>query len=475
MLVLLGKRRYAVFILVLLALVFVFGGCGKKRDVAEDSSYSGEVYSENGLPKDKKVKISGMFPVQGWGKEYMEYAIETFEKKFPNVDIEMRYIEAGQVAYKEIINSAVQGGNEKDIPDWVYNFGSYQRQLIEQGKLEPQEELLERQLLDKSEVKVKDVIKLDEREIFSPDGHMYKMPESLMILGLYYNQKMMRDFGLEKEPQHWEEYLDYCAKIKAQGVSPLVMDGKHATEYFEFGWGTIPFAVGGEKYRDDLYYNRPDVYISKPFVTMYERLVEFSKRGYLHPGTASFDHTQSQMEFLQGEAAMTTNGTWIANEMRDVLLVDFEWGFMPFPGNDKGQKQVLILYASGSGFIWKNKPELTKQWAKEFNLWLLNIDIQEKMAKTGIIPVRSDFINESGGGDMLSPSAKVAMGVIQNPKIELVNHRLRERTISNVEMSKIGKMKGDNYIALISGQKSPTQAAKDLNALYMKGLALEEK
>ena len=207
---------------------------------------------------------------------------------------------------------------------------------------------------------------------------------------------------------------------------------------------------------------------------MYERLVEFSKRGYLHPGTASFDHTQSQMEFLQGKAAMITNGTWIANEMKDVVPADFEWGFMPFPGNDKGQKQVLILYSNGVGYIWKNRPRLNRKWAKEFNLWLMNLDVEVRMAKAGIIPSRSDFIEERGV-DMLSPSAKVALDIIHDPQVKLVNHRIRERIIKNVEMSKISKLKEDNYIALISGQKKAIQAAKDLNDQWMKGLTLDKK
>ena len=465
------KRVSVILMLLLVSVVMIFVGCGKKTDQATEGTYSGEVYPENGLPKDQKVKISGILPVAGWGKEYMEYAIETFKKKFPNVKIEMRYIEAGLTTYSEIMKATIQSGNEQDIPDWVYGYSIFTRQLMEQGKLEPQDELWERELYDKQRVKLKDVVKLDEREIFSADGHMYKIQNTLQILGLYYNKKMMRDFGLEQEPQYWEEFLDYCAKIKAQGIAPLVMDGKHAYPYFKYGWGTIPFSVGGAKFQDDLYYNRPDVYISKPYVTMYERLVEFAKRGYLHPGTTSFDHTQSQMEFLQGEAAMTTNGTWIANEMRDVLPADFEWGFMPFPGNDEGQEQVIIMTSEGMGYIWKNKPELTKRWVKEFNLWLLNIDVQEKMGKAGSIPVRSDFFEESGG-DMLSSSAKVALEVIQDPRIKLVNYNLRERTISNVEMSKLNKIKGDNFI---NGRKTPARAAKELNDVYMKGLKLEKR
>ena len=467
------KKLEIVITLLFAVIVLAFVSCGKKTVVVEEEKYSGEVYPENGLPKDVQVTLTGIFPVQGHGKEYMEYAIKTFEEKFPNVKIDMRYIEAGQVAYKDIVNSIIQGGNEEEIPDWVHHFPNV-NQLIDQGKLEAQDELLERSLFDKPEVKVKDVINLDPREIYSPDGHIYKLPISLTILGVYYSKKMMRDFGIEDIPRNWNEFLGYSSKIKAQGVSPLVMDGKHAGSYFEFGWGTIPYAIGGEEYSDAIYYNKPNVYISKPFITMYERLVEYSKLGYLHPGTVSFDHTQSQMEFLQSKAAMITNGTWIANEMKDVLPADFEWGFMPFPGNDAGQRQVLMLSSSGEGYIWKNKPKLKKSWAKEFSLWLLNIDVLSKMAEAGVVPCRTDFVEESGG-HMLSPSAKVAYDVIRDPQIWLVNHNLRERIISNAEMSKVSKLKGDNYIALITGKKTPMQAAKDLNDQYMKGLALDRK
>src|SRR5690606_14674944 len=115
------------------------------------------------------------------------------------------------------------------------------------------------------------------------------------------------------------------------------------------GWGTLPFSIGGEEYRDAAYYQKPNVYISKAYVTFLERLADFAKKGYLHPGTASFDHTQSQMEFIQGKAAMITNGTWIANEMKEVAPADFRWGFMPLPGNAPGEKRLMYAKAGGSG------------------------------------------------------------------------------------------------------------------------------
>ena len=466
-----SKKRFLLVVILLLILLGLFVGCGKKTEVVEEGSYSGDVYPENGLPKDQKVKLNFMYPVAGLGKEHFQYAVETFQKKFPNVEVNVRYIEAGVVAYRDILRSVMQSGDEKEIPDWLYEADG---QLLHTGKYEPQDELWERPLFDRPEVKVKDIVKLDHREIFSADGHMYRLPTALSLYGVYYNEQVFDDLGL-KEPKNWPEFLEVCEKIKAAGIYPMVMDGKHAENYFQFGWGTLPFSIGGEEYRDAAYYQKPNLYISKAYVTFLERLADFAKKGYLHPGTASFDHTQSQMEFIQGKAAMITNGTWIANEMKEVAPADFRWGFMPLPGNAPGEKRLMYAKADGSGYIWKNKPDLVKKWVKEFNLWQFNSDIQKLLAKAGGIPSRSDFVENVEYAEELSPSAKVALDTMQEPDIIPINIGLVERPIVNSEMAKVHKKKGDCYIALISGQMTAQQAAKEINNLYMRGLALDKK
>ena len=253
----------------------------------------------------------------------------------------------------------------------------------------------------------------------------------------------------------------------------MVMAGKYAESYFTFGWGTVPFAVGGQKYIDDVYYTKPNIYIAKPFVTMLERLEEFAQKGYIHPGTASFDHTQSQMEFIQGKAAMITNGTWIANEMKDVAPKNFKWGFMAFPGNPPGGKRVLNVSSTGTGYIWKNKPKLIKQWVKEFNLWQFNLDIQLKYAMSGAVPSRKDFLEYCGDTTRLSPSVKVALDFL-NEKDIILYSGVSYRAFRNAEMAKVYKKRGDCYVAVISGQMTATQAAKEINDQYMKGLANEK-
>lgn len=250
----------------------------------------------------------------------------------------------------------------------------------------------------------------------------------------------------------------------------MVMAGKHPY-YFTYGWGAIPHEVGGEEYYDALFNYKPNVYISKPMVTMLERMEEFAKKGFFHPGTVSFDHIQSQMEFIQGTAAMITNATWIANEMKDVTPKGFKWGFMAFPGNNPGQDKVVLIKDSLTGFIWKNKPELVKKWVKEFNLWLLNLDVQLKFAQSGGMPTRLDFRKQFKKLEDISPSVISALEYLEKEKVRLVNDNVRARIISNPEMAKVTTLLRNGYVSILNGTKTARQVAEEVNEQYMKGLA----
>ena len=209
---------------------------------------------------------------------------------------------------------------------------------------------------------------------------------------------------------------------------------------------------------------------------MLTRLESFAKKGYLHPGTASFDHTQSQMELVQGKAALVTVGAWVANEMKDVTPNDFEWGFMPFPGADSHNQDLYVRIASSiNGFIWKEKPELNKKWAKEFNLWLYNLDIQKKRAFAGGVPSRSDFSQKFHDLEGISPSVLEALQALERSDVKLVNTKARNpkminRVKDNVAMSKVEKVMGDGYIKLITGREKALEVAKRINEQYMRAL-----
>lgn len=463
------RRFFGIFAMLFLITLLVFGGCGKNKNTFEEGKYEGEVYPENGLPKDQKVTLKIIFAEAGYGSQFMIDAMESFKQKFPNVDFNYRLVE-GVVAYQNIVKSLLQANDDKEMYDWFENIPGSGR-LREVGKLEKQDELWEMPFYDTPNVRIKDSVFGKERELTSIDGHTYTVKTQMSVVGLFFNREVFRGLGLPESPSDWNEFLKLCQKIKENGLYPMVMAGKFPG-YFEYGWGVIPHELEPDEFYDAQYYKKPNLYLRKGYIGMLERLEEFVKKGYLHPGTLSFDHTQSQMEFLQKKAAMITNGSWIANEMSEVMPANFEWGFMPFPGNDSGQKQVVISNASGVGFIWKNRPELNKKWAKEFNRWLLNMDLQKVITKNGAMSIRKDFPIDFEG---ISPSLKVAMEVIQKRDLQIISTSVSGKELFNTEAAKIDKVRRDNLVALVMGEIDAKKAAKETNNQLMKALAEENK
>ena len=457
-------------------LCLVLGGCGKKQSQFKVKVAGGGVYPENGLPKDE-IDLEFIFPVQGLGKDYFQYAVDTFQEKFPNVNINVRYIESGAVKYGNIIQALMQSNDDEGMPDWIYGLAGESREIsaINGNKLEIQDELWERSFYDNPDLLVKDGVLADRDKLFSY-GHMYALSHSASLSGVYFNKIFFEQYALNAQPKDWNEYLDLCAKIKAQNVNPLVMAGKFAYSYFRGSWGAIPYIVGGDQFLKDEYNYAENLYLQPAFVESMKKLDQFSRLDYLHPGTISFDHTQSQMELIQGKAAMVTVGAWVANEMKEVTPDDFRWGFMPFPGNDSfEQHQVIITNSFFNGIIWKNKPELNKKWAKEFSLWLLNLDVQKKLADHGGVPFRKDYAEDPSNLEGISPSVAVVMEAIRDPKIKIVHAGIRDPqkkklVKSEAEMAKIQKTLGDCYISVITEKMTALEAAKAVNKQYMKGL-----
>lgn len=58
--------------------------------------------------------------------------------------------------------------------------------------------------------------------MYSHDGTNYGMPfGTAYYYGIYYNKKVLADAGIEKFPANWDEFLDACAKIKENGITPV--------------------------------------------------------------------------------------------------------------------------------------------------------------------------------------------------------------------------------------------------------------
>ncbi len=53
--------------------------------------------------------------------------------------------------------------------------------------------------------------------------------------------------------------------------------------------------------------------------------------GFIMDGTEALSHTESQAAWLQGDAAFIPCGTWLENEMKDVIPEGFQMIVQPSP------------------------------------------------------------------------------------------------------------------------------------------------
>ena len=85
-------------------------------------------------------------------------------------------------------------------------------------------------------------------------------------------------------------------------------------------------------------------------------------------GVNGLIHTQAQMQFINGFAAMIPNGIWIETEMKAALPEGFEMKMMQIP-TIEGAKISKINNSMLGDFIVVPKEAKNKELAKEFKAY----------------------------------------------------------------------------------------------------------
>jgi N-acetylglucosamine transport system substrate-binding protein len=199
-------------------------------------------------------------------------------------------------------------------------------------------------------------------------------------------------------------------------------------------------------------------------------------KGTFPAGLSALTHTQAQMQLLQGEAAMVPTGDWVQNEMKDAVPEKFRWGFMVVPMNDKPD-QTLYMRTSISGpyFIWSGKPELNRKWAKEFIVWLLNLDVQQAIAeKGGAASVRRDYMDDQTRADKLQAAPRAVMEYLKANKVKSVTDAKNVR-LTDPAAAQADKALNEALPKIAEGKQDPGPVLQEASALLQKAIDAQKK
>jgi N-acetylglucosamine transport system substrate-binding protein len=299
--------------------------------------------------------------------------------------------------------------------------------------------------------------------------------------GLFYDKVFFEKNGWNQNPKTWGEFTKLLDDIKAKGIIPITYPGVYAS-YINYGFTIKQFELAERKGTLDQFTKNyragaMPYYTSAESKEIWSRMYEMGKKGYFPEGAAALNHTQSQMQLLQHKAALASTGDWVQNEMKSATPDGFKWGFMAIPFGDKPTDTIWVQNGVGSGsiMIWKNKPELKKKWAKEFNMFLMTNEIQAFNNKfAGIYPIRKDFLDDAKNVAEMQDAPKAVMEYAKNNKVRYGTIN-REVTYSHPSAAKATKMITEMIVEVSAGKKDPIPVLEEADKLMKEAIEATKK
>lgn len=269
-----------------------------------------------------------------------------------------------------------------------------------------------------------------------PDGKVYLAPLSTAAFscsGVFWNEELFAQAGIEKFPETWEEFWVCCEKLKAHGLTPLAIHTEGTA------WAAMLFATAelsdtpeGAAFMKELY---PESYQNEQGIHLAETLKRLFS--YTTEDAIQKDFDVAYTNFFSGKTAMIANGYWMIDQIpEDETGWEGKIRFSPFPGNKLISSPETFGWSIVSGYS-----EEIREGAVEFLRFRTKINQEEKEALFGSVDelsrVEQDYIHAYQGDPQIVPNYQVKWNSI-----------LQEETL------------GECLPELIAGEMTPEEFTK---------------
>ena len=189
-------------------------------------------------------------------------------------------------------------------------------------------------------------------------GKLYGIPVSADFWVIYYNKKLFKDAGITTPPATVEDLIALVPKLKANGIIPMVTDGKDAWP-LSITYDVLCERVNGDFSRQQAALDRKAKFTDPDFVEgarQYQKLVQ---SGLFQDDLTVSDYGASRNLFGQGKAAMYLMGPWemgLATDQNfsDEFRANVDAFKFPVLKNGKGKADDLEAWFGGNYVINAN-------------------------------------------------------------------------------------------------------------------------
>lgn len=286
-----------------------------------------------------KVKIEVSVFQGGFGIDFHKRMAREYERLHPNVTVDLW----GDPRNSEKLRPRFVAG---DPPDVVFGQGMPFWTLVDNGQVYPLNKALRSPASDSPHHTWYETFLPGALEPYSQNGKYYAVVVEYSSFGFYYNVKMFKKFGW-RVPATWSELLALCEKCRAKGIDPIAFQGRYPG-YINSIFEDLVQRIGGMPAWTAMQNMKPGAWESPAVVRALTFVYDLRSKQYIPDMYMGLSHTESQMRFVQGKAAMVTCGTWLKTEMASNLPPGFEMAFFPTPMVAGGKGDASAMPAGGS-------------------------------------------------------------------------------------------------------------------------------
>ncbi|CAN5202539.1 extracellular solute-binding protein [soil metagenome] len=376
-----------------------------------------------------------------------EEVARDFESKNPGVKIEMQFLE--NEAYKAKLPSMLQS---KDRPHIIYSWaGGVLKSQIEAGVLEDISAPLSGYEKNLAPAAV---------NAFTQDGKIYGVPFAQSQTGFFFNKELMAKAGIDgAKIKTWDDLLDAVKKLKAAGVTPLVVGGADKWP-LHFYWTNLAVRVGGKPAFDAALRGDNGGFAGETFIKsgqLFKQLVDLAP---FQNGFLGFKNPQAVGAFGDGKAAMTLAISTTYHQQRALSadkkgISDDNLGWFDFPTVAGGKGDPTDTLGGINGWlVTRGAPKEATAFLKAF----VSQDVQKRLAAGNfLIPVYR-------GAD-----EGLASPLMRNVAQNLARSKYHQNFYDQSLGPSVGRVVNDVTAEIAGGSMTPEAAAKAIQDAYKQG------
>jgi ABC-type glycerol-3-phosphate transport system substrate-binding protein len=300
-------------------------------------------------------------------------------------------------------------------------------------------------------------------DTYRTDGKVYGIPSAFGAWTCWYDARLFREHGW-LPPATWEEFMALCGAIESAGIAPLAFQGKYPV----YAWWTLVTLIqrcGGLEAINRINALEPGAF-QHPDVVRAAGLLQDMARRYFQPGALSMTHTESQLQFVTGKAAMVFCGLWLYNEMRSNVPETFEMRCFNLPSVAGGKGNPKLFNGFGTEYFFVPSEGDHPEAAKDLVRFMVSLNQAPGMAE------RIGVISPLKGGtprDRVAPPLQSALDMIEGAD-GIFGERVRELLIGwTLEAMLPGLAR------LLRGESTPAEFCAALDAGIAEAVAAPDR